>query len=181
MSRTIEKDELIYRGRVLEVHKLTMRMKDGGLIDRDLVHYRGAAVILPILADGRIVLIRNYRYTVDQTLYELPAGMLDADEDPQAGAIREMAEETGYTGGEVSRLGQLIPAPGTSDEVIHAFVALHPQPGPQALERYEEISVAAFTAEQVKAMMASGEICDAKTIATLALYWIRETNAPRQL
>lgn len=172
-----EKDELIYRGRVLELHKVTVRTKQGKLIERDLVHYNGAAVILPLLADGRIVLIRNYRYVVGEYLYELPAGNVDRGEDPEVTAARELTEETGYQAGKLEKLGAFLAAPGTSDEVLHSYLATDLRPGRQALEEYEDIAAEAFEPARLKEMVREGTVYDAKTIATLALYWLRQEGA----
>jgi ADP-ribose pyrophosphatase len=173
MDRRFEKDELVYKGRVLEVHRVTLLAKDGKPIERDLVHYNGAAVILPVLADGRIVLIRNYRYAVGESIYELPAGNLDGAEDPRHGAARELTEETGYRAGAIEPLGRFLAAPGSSDEMLHAFLATDLREGPQELERYEQIEVEVVSPLRVKEMVLSGEIHDAKTIAALGLYWLR--------
>ncbi len=173
MGSRFEKDELVYKGRVLEVHRVTVRAKDGDSIERDLVHYNGAAVILPVLEDGRIVLIRNYRYAVGESIYELPAGNLEAAEAPRHCAARELTEETGYRAASIEPLGSFLAAPGSSDETLHAFLATGLREGPQELERYEEIEVQVFLPSRVKEMVLSGEIHDAKTIAALGLYWLR--------
>jgi len=170
-------DELVYDGRIMKVHRVGVPMRDGRVVMRELVCYSGAVVILPVLDDGRIVLLRNRRFAVDETLWELPAGMIEPDEEPQHAAPRELAEETGYTAGRISKLGQFFTGPGTCNEVMHAFVATKLTAGPQALEPYEEIEVAAVAAEEVRAMVADGRIHDAKTIAALALYWLRERDS----
>ena len=177
MDRRFEKDELVYKGRVLDVHRVTLRAKDGSSIQRDLVHYNGAAVILPVLEDGRIVLIRNYRYAVGESIYELPAGNLDGAEAPSHCAARELTEETGYRAGSIEPLGSFLAAPGSSDEMLHAFLATGLRDGPQELERYEEIEVEVVSPSRVRQMVLSGEIHDAKTIATLGLYWLKVSAA----
>ncbi len=166
-------DKLIYKGRVAELHNVGVVMPDGRVVPRDLVHFHGAAVVLPVLADGSIVLIRNYRFAVDEHLLELPAGMLDGEEAPEAGARRELAEETGYTAGRVEKLGAFFTGPGCTDENMHAFLATELSPGPQRLEHYEEIRVEVHSADEVRRMVADGRIHDGKTIAALGLYWLR--------
>jgi ADP-ribose pyrophosphatase len=172
MSERFVHDELVYKGRVAEVHKVGVRMPDGRVMPRDFIHYGGAVVILPVLADGAIVLIRNYRFAVAETLWELPAGMLEAGEDPSVGAARELTEETGYLAGGLVELGRFFTGPGTCDERMHAFLATDLTPGPQDLEAYEQIEVAVRPAIEVRAMVRDGRIHDAKTIAALALYWL---------
>lgn len=148
-------------------------MRDGKVVQRDWIHYAGAAVVLPVLDDGSIVMIRNYRFAVEETLIELPAGLLEDGEDPAVCAGRELIEETGYTAANVEGLGRFYPGPGTNDEVMYAFLATGLAAGRQALEDYEEIIVEVMTAQRVRQMIRSGEIHDGKTIATLALYWLK--------
>ncbi|MGB2820642.1 MAG: NUDIX hydrolase [Phycisphaerae bacterium] len=173
MSDRFEHNDLIFEGRVAKVYRVALRMPDGQVVQRDLIRYPGAAVILPALQDGSIVLIRNYRFAVDETLYELPAGMLEPDEDPEVCAARELTEETGYTAGTIEKLGQFFTGPGTCDEVMHAFLATELTDGPQDLEAYEQIEVDVRPDAEVRAMVADGRIHDAKTIAALGLYWLR--------
>ena len=172
MDERFEYDELVFDGRVAEVHKVGVRMPNGQVVQRDLIHYPGAAVVLPVLADGSIVLIRNHRFAVQETLYELAAGMLEPDEPPDECAARELTEETGYTAGRLEKLGQFFTGPGTCDEVMHAYLATDLSAGPQQLEVYEQIETEVLADREVRAMVADGRIHDAKTLATLGLYWL---------
>jgi ADP-ribose pyrophosphatase len=174
MTLRPEHDELIYTGRVVEVHRLGLRMADGQLVHRDLIHYRGAAVALPVLDDGRFVMIRNDRFAVDERLLELPAGMLEAGEDPAACAARELTEETGYAAGRIEPLGMFYTGPGTTDERMFAFLATELTDGPQALEAYEEITVELVGPEAARRMIRDGTLHDGKSIAALGMYWLRE-------
>jgi ADP-ribose pyrophosphatase len=173
VSEPFEYDELVFDGRVAKVHRVGLRMPDGCLVQRDLIRYPGAAVILPVLQDGSIVLIRNYRFAVNETLHELPAGMLEPDEPPEVCAARELTEETGYTAGAIEKLGRFFTGPGTCDEVMHAFLATELTDGPQDLEAYERIEVDVRPDAEVREMMADGRIHDAKTLVALGLYWLR--------
>lgn len=177
MSRRFEYDELIFKGRIVEAHKVGLRCDDGKVVQRELFHYPGASVILPVLEDGSIVMIRNYRFAVDEHLLELPAGTLDDEEDPQICAARELTEETGYTAGTLEKLGQYYTIPGTADEILHAYLATDLAAGPQQLETYENITVEVFSQKQVRQMIADGTIHDAKTIVALTLYWLRNEGA----
>jgi ADP-ribose pyrophosphatase len=168
-----EYDNLVFKGRVAEFHRVGVRMPDGRVVQRDFVHYSGAAVILPVLGDGSIVMIRNYRFAVEEPLLELPAGMIDGQELPEATAARELIEETGYTAGRIEPLGSFFTGPGTTDERMYAYLASDLQAGSQRLEAYEQIRVEAHPAEEVRRMVADGTIHDAKTIAALALYWLK--------
>jgi ADP-ribose pyrophosphatase len=171
--KRFERDELVFDGILAKVHKVHLAMGDGRVVQRDYIHYPGAAIVLPILEDGRIVLIRNWRFAVEAELYELPAGCLEGGEDPIVCARRELTEETGYAAGRWEKLGGFFTGPGTSDEYIHAYLAAELTAGRQVLERYEQITVHPFPEARVRAMVADGTIRDAKTISALALYWLR--------
>ncbi len=174
--RRFQRDELVFDGIIAKVHKVHLAMGDGRSVQRDYIHYPGAAIVLPVLEDGSIVLIRNWRFAVEAELYELPAGCLEGGEDPAVCAARELAEEAGYTAGRLEKLGGFFTGPGTSDEFIHAYLATELTAGRQDLERYEQIAVEVRRDEQVRAMVADGTIRDAKTLSTLALYWLRSAR-----
>jgi ADP-ribose pyrophosphatase len=170
-------DEVHYRGRVVEVHRVGVTMPDGKVLARDLVRCRPAVCILPVLDDGSIVLIRNQRYAVDENLLELPAGGVEVEEDTRLGAQRELLEETGCTAEAMELLGTFFTAPGALDEKMHAYLASGVDRGPQQLEPYERITVETYTDAQVRRMVADGTIHDAKTIATLGLYWLTRPDS----
>ncbi|MBL7134037.1 MAG: NUDIX hydrolase [Phycisphaerae bacterium] len=172
MTIRIENRELVYEGAVTTGYRVDLRMPDGHLVRRDLIHFSGAAVVLPVLDDGSIVLIRNYRFAVGEVLWEIPAGGLAGGEDPAVCASRELTEETGYTAGRIEKLGEFYACPGATDEMLYAYLATDLVRGEQNLELYEEISVEVCTERAVRRMVADGTIHDAKTIATLALYWM---------
>lgn len=176
MNERFASDEVVYDGRIARVRKLGVRMNDGNVVEREMVQFPGAALVLPVLDDGSIVLIRNYRFAVDEHLYELPAGMLEPDERALATAGRELIEETGYTAGRIEKLGQFYTSPGVSDEIMHVFIAAELTDGPQQLERYEEITVEVVADAEVRRMVAGGQIHDAKTIGALALYWMQDRS-----
>lgn len=176
MNAKIERRELVYVGRVAKGYKVDLRMDDGLVVQRDLFCFGGAAVILPVMDDGSIVMIRNYRYAVDENLLELPAGMLEPGEDPMAGARRELAEETGCTAGAMEKLGAYFTGPGSTDEKMHAYLATGLTRGQQNLETYERITVEIYPDNQVRRMVADGTIHDGKTIAALGLYWLRKAS-----
>ena len=171
-NRRYEYDELMFDGMIAKCHRVGVKMPDGKVVPRDLIRYPGASLALPVLDDGGIVLIRNRRFAVDEDLWELPCGVLEAGEDPGACAARELTEETGYSAGRVDRLGQFYTGPGTTDEVMHCYLATELTDGRQELERYEQIVVEVTPDAKVREMVTGGTIHDGKTIAALGMYWL---------
>jgi ADP-ribose pyrophosphatase len=144
--------------------------RDGGTLERDVVVHSGAVVLLPILDDGRIVLIRNHRFAIDETLWELPAGTLEPPEPAIDCAARELREETGYAADSLEPLGRFYSAPGFCTELLHAFVATGLTAVGQDLEPTEHIAVHPVSREELDRLLGEGAIVDAKTLATLFLW-----------
>jgi len=140
----------------------------------DVVVHPGAVVVLPLLDAQRIVMIRNFRYTVAQELWEFPAGTAEPGEPPIETAKRELAEETGYSPSRLTPLGEFYTSPGFTDELMRAFVATGLQRTPRDLDENEKIEVEIVAIDRVRRMLMQGELKDAKTIATLATYFLRE-------
>jgi ADP-ribose pyrophosphatase len=136
----------------------------------EVVRHPGAAVILPLLDDGRVVLIRNHRPAVEQNVLELPAGTLDDAEPPEDCARRELQEETGYRASNWRPLLSFYSSPGFCDERLHAFLATGMQPGPTRHEASERITVTQMGYDQVLAAIGEERIEDGKTILTLLYY-----------
>jgi ADP-ribose pyrophosphatase len=153
------------------VCRKAVRDRSGGLHDYQIVVHPGAVVVLPLLGNGRCVLIRNFRHAVDQELWELPAGTLDGpDELPEHAAQREGEEETGYRAARLVPLGSFYSSPGFMTEKLHAFVATGLTATEQRLEPTEHIRVEIVDVDEALAMVRDGRIVDAKTIVTL-LRW----------
>ncbi len=157
------------------------RVKELSIVDpggkthrRAFVEHPGAAVILPLLDDGRIVMIRNRRHAIDQTLWELPAGTLEAGEAPLRCAERELQEETGYAAGSLTPLCTFYSSPGICTELMHTFVARDLQPAQTLLDPTETIDVQPQSKQQLDALLKAGDIRDAKTLATLLYYRFTE-------
>jgi ADP-ribose pyrophosphatase len=161
---------ILFQGRRFRVERAVQVTPDGVEHVREVVRHPGAVVILPLLDDGRICFIRNYRVAVDQTLIELPAGTLEPGEDPAVTAVRELAEETGYRAGRIEHLLTFCMSPGILDERMHLYFAEKLQPGPMALEAGEDIEPMLCTWAESLDMMRRGEIRDAKTLVGLLYY-----------
>ena len=174
MSHKILQKTLVHRSYLFEVQRLTLQLPDGTRIERDLICHRGAALVLPVLEDGSIVMIRNYRYAAAGYLWELPCGTLEEGEDITVCAARELAEESGYTAEKIEKLGEFYSCPGYSNEIIYAYLATGLTKGDQNLEGYEDITVEVLSDADVRRMVAANEIHDAKTLATLGMYWTQK-------
>ena len=162
--------ELLLETKRFRVVRQRRTLADGREFVRDTVQHPGSVVILPLLDDGRVCLLRNYRVAVGATLIELPAGTLDRDEPPAATAARELTEETGYSAARLEPLTELLMSPGILNERIHVFVATGLSPGVPALEVGEEIETLVVEWSEALLMVEDGRIQDAKTAASLLLY-----------
>jgi len=165
--------EIVHVGRRIQVAVDTTTFPDGSVIRRDMIFHPGAVVILPILDDSHVVLLRNHRFVIGETLWECPAGTVEPNEPLLDCAKRELAEESGYLAEKWTSLGYLYASPGLIDEKLHLFVAEGLTTGdmhPEADEQLEPVTVP--WSEAIR-MCVSGEIKDAKTITSLLL-WDRE-------
>ncbi len=160
----------VFRGKVFSVARYAAIEPGGVAVMREVVHHAGSAVILPLLEDGRIVLIRQFRLAAGRFLWELPAGSLDRGETALAAARRELAEETGYRASSWRKLIEFFPSPGILDERMTIFLAQKIRPGQASPESDERIQARAFAPERWQAMIRSGQIRDGKTLTGL-LYW----------
>jgi len=161
--------ERVYSGRVVKLDVDRVRLADGGERSREIIRHPGATIIVPLLPDGRVVLIRQWRYCAEGELIELPAGTLEPGiEDHLTCAKRELAEETGFEAAQWRELGSFFTTPGFTTEVIAAYLAtdLTPVTG-VAGDEDEHIEVFTVPFASALAMIRSGEIRDAKTICAL--------------
>ena len=170
MNYEVVEKQVVYAGKKVRLELHHLETDDGTRHVREICVHPGAVVILPILPDGRVLLIRNLRYTVGQYLLELPAGTLEPGEAPMNCAGRELIEETGYLSKKLKPLAGFYASPGILTEKMHTFVAtdLVPQQGEK--DEGEEIELAPMTWGEAIEAIRTGQIVDSKTIATLLLY-----------
>ena len=148
--------------------------RGGQTVTRDVVVHPGAVTNLPVTDDGRVVLIRNYRFATDGELLELPAGTLEPGEPPERCALRELEEETGYRAGRLEPLCEFYTTPGICTERMWVFVATDLTKTRQNLQGHEEIRVDVIDGDEVRRMLCDGEIEDGKTVAALGMYFLRQ-------
>ncbi len=163
-------DELLLDTARFQVVRRAQTLADGGVRQREVVLHPGAVVLLPLLPDGRVCLIRNYRVAVEQTLIELPAGTIDSGETPFETAHRELIEETGYRAASLEPLCEFLMSPGILNERMHLFLATGLTAGEQALEAGEQIERLIVPWDEALSMIDDGRIQDAKTIVGLLMY-----------
>ncbi|HEY4760205.1 MAG TPA: NUDIX hydrolase [Thermoguttaceae bacterium] len=166
----MKKPEIVFQARRFKIERVVQVCPNGEEHIREIVRHPGAVVILPFLDDGRVVLVRNYRVAVDETLIELPAGTLDYSSDSRLTAERELAEETGYRAGNMRHLLTFCMSPGILDEKMHLYLATSLTPGEMAPEPGEEIQPFLCTWEEVLTFIRRGEIRDAKSLVGLLYY-----------
>jgi ADP-ribose pyrophosphatase len=178
--------ERLYEGRVVNLRLDTVRLDDGTVTKREIVEHGEAVAIVPIDGAGHVLLVRQYRKPIEQELLEIPAGGVDPGEDATACAERELQEETGYRAGRLQRLGGFFSSPGFTSEYLHVYLAtdLVPSTGAQpcapTADDDEAIELVRLSVAQALDMIASGEICDAKTIIGLLLLQFKsEELAPQ--
>lgn len=158
----------IYRGRVVHLTSEDVTLPNGHRMGLEIVRHPGAAAVAALDGDGAIALLHQYRHAVGGYLWEVPAGKLDAGERPEACAARELREEAGLVACRLEAVGSIVTCPGFCDEVVHLFVATGLTRVPQSLAPDEVIeAVHTLPLAEAMAMIAAGEIRDAKTIAAL--------------
>ncbi|MBT5954843.1 NUDIX hydrolase [bacterium] len=167
-TETTIESELIYSGKIVELRKDTVELSDGTFSTRELVLHAPAVVVLPLLNENEVILVSQYRKPLEKTLLEIPAGLINPNEDPLNAAKRELREETGYTSLDWECLGEYYPTPGFCNEIYHVYLAKNLISGVQDLDEDERISVEVFSVDKLKRYIKNNWIKDAKTV--LAFY-----------
>jgi len=163
--------ERVFQGKVLDVDRDRVRMPNGREVDVDVVRHVRSVVLLPVPEPGHIILVRQYRYPVNRWLWELPAGSVDAGEEPDAAARRECHEEIGQVPETVVRLGSFFPTPGYCDEemIFFRLSSLSVPVESAELDEDEDIEPRTFTFADAREMIRRGEIVDMKTVVGLGM------------
>jgi len=179
MGIQIVQSEIVYRGRALSVRRDRVLLAGGLQSDMDVVVHAGAVTLVPIDEDGFLWFVRQYRHSAGAVLLELPAGTLEEGERPEHCAERECREEIGMAPARLEHIGECFLAPGYSTEYMHFYLATGLTASPLSPDSDEEITVERVRPGQVAALIAAGELRDAKSLAALYLArpWL-ETLAP---
>lgn len=169
MDETILYTQRLYNGRIINLDLLEVRLPDGNHSKREVITHPGAAAIVAVDADGKILLVRQFRIAAGKVLREIPAGTLNPDEPPARCAERELQEETGYKPGQLDELTGFFPAPGYTTEFIHVYLATQLVESRLKADSDEFIEVDRVTLPEAIDMIARGDIVDGKTIIGLML------------
>ena len=164
----------VYEGRIFSVAVESVTLPNGRRLDIEVIRHPGSVVLLPVTAQGELILVRQYRHAIGRRVWELPAGSLKRGEDPRDAAIRECHEEIGLVPDALERLGAYFPTPGYCDEEMIFFKAAglrRPADGESAQpDEDEDIEAKAFALDELRRMIASGDIIDLKTLAGVLLW-----------
>lgn len=174
-------NEEVFSGRLLKVQRDSVILPNGNITTREYIKHPGAVAIVPVLDDGRVIMVKQCRYAAGTVLWEIPAGKLDngEDETPEECARRELSEETGYEAAKWQKLFSIATTPGFSNEIIHLYKAWDLTRYAQHTDADEFITFKAFKPEQLQEMLESGELYDSKSIC--ALYACGILNALKQI
>ena len=169
MSATINSRTKIHQGRVYELVSENITLENGVTTDMEFIHHPGAAGIVPMLDKNQVILIKQYRHSLREHIWEIPAGTRDPDETMLTCAKRELIEETGYSAEKWKELTEITPVPGYSDERISLFLATDMKAAQQNLDKDEMLNVHVLSFDESLNMIQHGEIRDGKTISGLYL------------
>ncbi len=164
--------ELVYEGKIINMYKDTVQIPNGSVAQWDFIGHRGAAAVVPVTDDGKIILVRQYRNALDRYTVEIPAGGLEnADEPMKVCAARELEEETGYKSQNLEFLLSLRTTVAFCNEKIEVYLARNLVKTKQNLDEDEYIDVEIYDVDELLQMIYSGEIEDSKTVASILAYY----------
>lgn len=176
-EKTISRKE-IFKGQIIEVVVDEVRLPNGETSTRELVFHSGAVAVIPITADNKIIMVKQFRKPMEKVLLEIPAGKIDPGEHdyPKETAERELEEETGFRANKLTFVTSMYVSPGFADELLHIYYAedLEKVPNPRPQDDDEVLELYTLTLEEAKAEITSGLICDAKTIFAVQFWELQQ-------
>ena len=169
LKEKLLQSERVFNGVLLKVNRDIVVLPNGKEATREWIEHPGAVAVVPFSEDGRIAMVRQFRYPTGKVMLEVPAGKLDLNEKAEECVLRELKEETGYTARKIRRLTSIATTPGFSNEVIHLYIAEDLVQGAQCPDEDEFIHVVKYSKTEIKKMIQDGTIDDAKSILALML------------
>lgn len=170
MSYEVLKSEQVYKGKVFTLEKDLITLPDGRTTTRETVVHGGAAAMIPIDEEGRIIYVRQYRHSARAMTLEIPAGTIEKGEDPYDCAMREIQEETSYKCNDMKLLFTMYSAIGFCTEKLYIYLCENLEKGEFHMDDDEFITIERYTPEESVEMIYNGKICDSKTIAAVFAY-----------
>ena len=170
------KRELKHKGIIVDFYADTMQLPNGKEAVWDFIKHKGAAAVIPVMDDGKICMVRQYRNAIERETLEIPAGGLNPNESMKECAMRELEEETGYKSNQVEFLMDFYSAVAYSSEKIEIYVAKNLVPSKQHLDEDEFINVETYTIEELAEKVFNREIADSKTVAAIMAYKVKYQN-----
>jgi ADP-ribose pyrophosphatase len=166
----VRSSKMVFEGKVFGVRRDEVEEPNGVKATREVIAHPGSVVVLPVLSDGKILMIQQFRYATRQYLWELVAGRIDAGETVKEAAARELKEETGYVAKRFTEFLDFFPTPGFLEERMHILLAEGLKAGKAEPEEDEKIISHAYSVEELKRMMKNGKLKDGKSIAGVLYY-----------
>lgn len=168
-EETTISSEMIYEGRILNLRKDKVHVKDDKTSYREIIEHNGGVALAAVTPEGKMVMVRQFRKAAEKAVLEVPAGKIEKNEDHKLTAERELKEETGYTAGKIEYMTSFYSSIGYSTEVIYLYFATDLTPGETEFDESEAIEIIEYDLPELKHMVFSGEIEDAKTIAAILM------------
>ena len=156
--------ETVYKGIIVNIRRDKAELVDGRVSNREVVEHPGGVCVFALDNEGKVIMVRQYRYPMGEVVLELPAGKADPGEEPMVTATRELAEETGYHAADVRHLISFYPTCGYSNEHLHIYICKNLTKGEKHLDRDECIDLEWIDADRIIELIAEGKIQDGKTI-----------------
>lgn len=163
--------QLVAKGSIIDYYHDIMKIPNGNTATWDFVNHKGAAAVVAVKPDGKVIMVRQYRNALERDTLEIPAGGLNADETMEHAAIRELKEETGFVAGEVSFLISIRTTVAFCNERIDIYLAKDLVPGKQHLDEDEYVEIEEYPIEELIQMIYEGKIQDSKTVCALMCYY----------
>ena len=165
-EKTLDR-EYVYKGKILNLRRDDIVLPDGNKSVREIVEHGGGSAVLCV-KDGKVLLVRQYRYAYGKSLWEIPAGKINAGEDPRETAVRELEEECGIVAEDMKLIAEIYPSPGYTEEIIRLYSASGLRDGKTHFDADEYVESFWIGIDEAKRMAESGEINDAKTLIALS-------------